>query len=383
MDGTKRSTPAAQMSSNRVVKTNNKTIAARFNIGVLRSLEEELLKDPEANISDLLSSSYLKNLKSFRKGDCRPTSQTPRPLPSDDIRSRLHSDDSATIARELSTELQILLGRRRPLSGAVIKLLDKSEVLYKSPWAACCMVFRVSDEIVAKVTLEELITTEYRTLAYLQKHLPGFPAPRLHGVIRIGPYGLLFTSFVSGLNLEKVWPRLEDAQKRSIGTQLDKLLIDLRSLPFPPETPLGGVGGQGCKDGRRVVRISPEPILDVSQFEDFIFAGSKTASQMYTQFLRSLMPASPAKVTFTHGDIRPANIMVREDEEGSWTIVSILDWESSGFYPEYWECVKMTNSLIPRDQDDWYLLLPESLSPRQFPVQWLIDRIWDPNLENS
>ncbi|KAK3305229.1 uncharacterized protein B0T15DRAFT_191610 [Chaetomium strumarium] len=89
------------------------------------------------------------------------------------------------------------------------------------------------------------------------------------------------------------------------------------------------------------------------------------------------MPASPAKIVFTHGDIRPVNILVRQDEGGSWTVVSIIDWESSGFYPKYWECVKMTNNLTPRDGDDWYLLLPESLSPRQFPVQWLIDRIWD------
>ncbi|KAL2174170.1 kinase-like domain-containing protein [Thermothelomyces heterothallicus CBS 202.75] len=382
MDGAKSSAPAGQTSSNRVVKVNRKTVAARYNIKVLRGLETALLKDPEANLGDLLSSSYHQQLKSFKEADARP-SKTPRPFPSHDIRSRLHGTDPATISRELSPELQDLLGHYEQLSEAVIKLLDESEVLYRSAWAASCMVFRVSDGIVAKVTLEEHITTEYRTLSYLQEHLPRFPAPRLHGVIRIGRYGLLFTSFVSGLDLEKVWPQLDDVQKRSISTQLDRLLIDLRSLPFPPNTPLGGVGGQGCKDGRRGIRISPKPILDVSQFEDFIFTGSKTASHMYTRFLRSLMPASPATVVFTHGDIRPANIMVRQDEEGSWTVVSIIDWESSGFYPEYWECVKMTNNLTPRDRDDWYLWLPESLSPRQFPVQWLIDRIWDRNLENS
>lgn len=245
------------------------------------------------------------------------------------------------------------------------------------------MVFRVSDGIVAKVTSEEHITTEYRTLPYLQEHLPCFPAPRLHGVIRIGWYSLLFTSFVSGLDLEKAWPQLDNAQKRSISTQLDKLLVELRSLPYPPDAPLGRVDGQGCQDRRRGARISPKPILDVSQFEDFIFTGSKTASHMYTQFLRSLMPASPAKIVFTHGDIRPANIMVRQDEEGSWTVVSIIDWEASGFYPEYWGCGKMTNNLTSRDGDDWYLFLPESSSPRQIPVQWLIDRIWDRSLENS
>ncbi|KAK4129915.1 hypothetical protein BT67DRAFT_459063 [Trichocladium antarcticum] len=264
MDGTKGLAPAGQTSSNRVVKVNRTTVAARYNIKVLRGLETALLMYPEANLDDLLSSSYPQQLK-------------------------LHGTDPATIVHELSPELQDLLGHHEQLSEAAIKLLDESEVLYKSAWAASCMVFRGSDGIVAKVTLEEHITTEYRTLPCLQEQ----------------------------------------------------------------------------------VRISPKPVVNVSEFEDFIFTGSKTASHMYTQFLPSLMPESQAKVVFTHGDSRPANIMVRRDEEGSWTVVSIIDWESSGSYPKYWECVKMTNILSPRHRDDWYLLLPEFLSPRQFPVQWL------------
>ncbi|KAH6619742.1 kinase-like domain-containing protein [Chaetomium sp. MPI-SDFR-AT-0129] len=383
MDGAKSSTPASQLPRNRVLKTNNTTVTARYNKKVLLGLEKALRKDPEADLIGILSSSYPQQLKSSKEADSRP-STTPLPLPHHDIRSKLRTTDTATIVRQLSPELQDLLGHDdEQLSEAVIKLLDKSEVLYKSVWAASCMVFRVSDGIVAKVTVEEHLTAEYRTLPYLQEHLPHFPAPRLHGVIRIRQYGLLFSSFVSGLDLEKVWPQLDDVQKRSVSAQLDKLLVELRSLPFPPNTPLGGLEGLGCKDARRGIRISSKPILDVSQFDDFIFSGSKWASPMYTQFLRSLVPASPAKVVFTHGDIRPANIMVRQDEEGSWTVVAIIDWESSGFYPEHWECVKMTNNLTPRDEDDWYLLLPASCSPRQFPVRWLIDSIWDRNLENS
>ncbi|KAK4151714.1 kinase-like domain-containing protein [Chaetomidium leptoderma] len=382
MDGSKTPAPVSQPAKNRVVKTNRTTVAARWNIKVLRGLEVSLRKDPEANLSDLLSSTYPEQLKSFKELDIRP-SKGPRPLPSHDIRSRLHGGDPTTIVRELSPELLALLGDFEHLSEAVIDLLDESEVLYKSAWAASCMVFRISDTITAKVTIEKHITTEYCTLPYLQEHLPQFPAPRLHGVVQIGRYGLLFTSFIPGLDLEKVWPQLNDPEKRAISAQLDKLLNELRTLPYPPNTLLGGIQGQGCKDGRRAVRVNSEPILDAKEFEDFIFAGSKTASPMYTQFLRTLMPASPAKVVFTHGDIRPANIMVRQDERGPWSVVAIIDWESSGFYPEYWESVKMTNNLTPRDRDDWYLLLPESLSAKQYPVQWLVDRIWDRNLENS
>ncbi|KAL2017219.1 hypothetical protein VTK56DRAFT_2426 [Thermocarpiscus australiensis] len=382
MDGAGHTCPPGRPSSNRVVKVNRTTAAARWNIKVLRGLEVALRKGPEANLSELLSSTYSQQLKSFKESDLRP-SKGPRPLPSHDIRSRLHRNDPATILYELSSELLDLLGDYENLCEAVIQLLDESEVLYKSAWAASSMVFRVSEAITAKVTIEEHIATEYRTLPYLQKYLPHFPVPRLHGVIRIGRYGLLFTSFIPGLDLEKVWPQLNDSEKRAISVQLDKLLNELRAIPFPPGTPLGGVQGQGCKDGRRAVRVNSEPILDVKQFEDFIFGGSKTASPMYAQFLRGLMPACPAKVVFTYGDIRPANIMVRQDEGGCWSVVAIIDWESSGFYPEYWECVKMTNNLTPWDRDDWYMFLPESLSAKRYTVQWLIDRIWDRSLENS
>jgi hypothetical protein len=70
MDASKNSAPAGQTSSkfsNRVVKANRKTVAARYNIKVLRGLETALLQDPEANLLDLLSSSYPEQLKSFKE----------------------------------------------------------------------------------------------------------------------------------------------------------------------------------------------------------------------------------------------------------------------------------------------------------------------------
>ena len=269
------------------------------------------------------------------------------------------------------------------LAEAVVRLLDKSEVLYKSAYAALCMVFNVGGGIVAKVTGQEYLQNEYRALPYLAEQLPSLPIPRLHGMIRIGHYPMQFTSLVPGLDLEKQWLQLNDADKRSVSAQLDKLLCQLRTLKLPPETPLGTLG-QGCEDSRRGIRISSETILDVEKFEDFIFAGSKFASVMYTRFLRDLLPAAPpAEVVFTHGDICPANVIVDQNEDGSWKVVAIIDWESSGFYPEYWECVKMTNNLKPSDRDDWYHFLPESLSPQRYPAYWLVDRLWDRSLLNS
>lgn len=286
---------------------------------------------------------------------------------------------------ELSIELKQLLEDEDgdDLSRAIVDLLARSEVLYRSAWAASSMVYRVSDQVVVKITDERYAVTEHSSLLYLQEHLPSFPAPRSHGVVRIGIFCLLFTTFVTGLDLEKAWPQLGDIQKHSISGQLDALFSQLRSLPFPENMPLGGVQGEGCKDGRRGLRVNSEPIMNVKQFDEWVFTGSKTASPVYTRLLRSLVPATIPTCVFTHGDIRPANIMVDKLEDGTWKIIAVIDWAASGFYPDYWESVKATNNLTPRDDFDWYEYLPESISPSRCSTRWLVDRLWDRNMENS
>ncbi|KAI1118245.1 hypothetical protein F5Y14DRAFT_257225 [Nemania sp. NC0429] len=85
---------------------------------------------------------------------------------------------------------------------------------------------------------------------------------------------------------------------------------------------------------RKTVRVNSEPIWDAEQFQAFIFTGFRTASAVYTRLLRQLIPAS-SKCVFTHGDIRPANIIMDKNDDGNWRVVGLVDWEASGFYPEY------------------------------------------------
>jgi thiamine kinase-like enzyme len=124
--------------------------------------------------------------------------------------------------------------------------------------------------------------------------------------------------------------------------------------------------------------------MNIAQFEDFIFSASRVASPMYLQFLRSLRSGTPVNCVFTHSDLRPDNIILESSgSDGTWKVVGIVDWESSGWYPEYWESIKMTNNLVPRDQFDWYQYLPETSCPKRYPIQWLVDRVWDSAMENS
>ncbi|KAG6176721.1 hypothetical protein E4U27_004898 [Claviceps purpurea] len=372
---------AHQPPKSRVNKANQKTVSARYNMKVLRSLETKLFKEPEADITTALSSAYSKKLQSFRDRDHILRSHVARPQPNFDIRIELDENEPVTTIFPVSTEVEDLFRDYASISEAIIGLLDNSEVLYESAWAASVMVFRISENIVVKAGHESFSITEHQTLTYLQEHMPEFPVPRPHGLLRLGFRCFLFTSYIPGMNLEDAWPELDCSQKQDISRQIDALFAKLRSFPVPEHACLGDVAGGACRDLRRSQRVSTKPIKSVAEFEDFIFEGSKIATPLYVELLRGLMPRSN-NIVFTHGDIRPANIMVRR-EDGIWRVTAIIDWENSGFYPEYWDAIKTANLLTLSEKFDWYKYIPQSISPNRYPVQWLVDRIWYPIAANG
>lgn len=73
---------------------------------------------------------------------------------------------------------------------------------------------------------------------------------------------------------------------------------------------------------------------------------------------------SAAPFTFTHGDLTSVNIMVKDGN-----LAGILDWESSGYFPVWWE---FTCAGIGLGQEDfeWKSLLrkymPDHTKAREF-----------------
>jgi thiamine kinase-like enzyme len=61
-------------------------------------------------------------------------------------------------------------------------------------------------------------------------------------------------------------------------------------------------------------------------------------------------------IVFTHGDLQLRNIMVKDGN-----VSGIIDWELSGWYPEYWEFSKAL--YLWKWQNDWVDYLMEILQP--------------------
>ena len=201
-------------------------------------------------------------------------------------------------------------------------------------------------------------------------------------MLQISSQILIFMSYVPGDSLEKVWPSLDRCRKQALSAELENAFTLLRSLQVPKGQPRGGIGGEGCKDHRRHVRESSLPIFNAKEFEDFLFSAPKYGGAAFITFLRQLyaLPNSVAaqdSCVFTHGDLRPDNIIVRRNQDGEFTLAGIVDWEHSGFFPTYWEAVKLISYMSPSKNSDWYLHLPPSISPLTYPIKWLVDRVWD------
>lgn len=292
---------------------------------------------------------------------------------------------TAVVVHPLSDAVQELLGAQThemsaespSLWSKLYETIDASEIFWGNGLSGGVVVMKCTSDMVVKMIPNFEDFTEYTTLQHLRRQAPDIPIPEPLGLMTSKQTAYIFMSYIPGPNLESVWAQLPSEQKLSISNQLAGILLRLRQIQIPKDCTFGGVGGEGCKDSRRHTRISQKPIRSLADFEDFIFSNPLFGGSVYIRLLRSMSQSHPSTIVFSHGDLRPANIVVLPDRHGNYNISGIVDWEMSGFYPDYWESVKATNTMAPQEEDDWYLHLPACASPTTYPLHWLLDRKWD------
>ncbi|OJJ42142.1 hypothetical protein ASPZODRAFT_137454 [Penicilliopsis zonata CBS 506.65] len=308
-----------------------------------------------------------------------------------DFRTRLDLAKSATVVFPLSNEVADLLAK---FSGGCLKevpgddsealLVSLKQLLWNSPKLWECpvrgMVVKCNEKIVAKVITGNRDYTEQTSMQFLAQKAPDIPAPRAHGLIKFEPFRVIFMSYIPGTTLTHAWPEMSHEEKLSIKQQLEKIFCRLRSLRQPEGKLLGGVHGEGVKEMRVDECGLFKGITTSVEFSNLQFSARHHGSNSYVKLLRSLLDHEnlQAGSVFTHGDVRTDNIMVKKDPgtTDGYIVTGVIDWEDSGFYPPYYECTTLTRTQSLVDEDDWYLYLPRVISPSEFPIRWLVDRLW-------
>ncbi|KAG8354294.1 hypothetical protein FVEN_g7719 [Fusarium venenatum] len=190
------------------------------------------------------------------------------------------------------------------------------------------------------------------------------PVPELFETIVEPESGVIFIimEYIDGKSLGDLWPSLEASDKPEITDQLHAALQDLRSLEPQSPSYFGSVDRQPLIDG---IFWTPDQDPSTSgpfNREEDLNEGilkrlAETEPQAHLILLRTLMSATLCnhQVKFTHGDLQPKNILVkRTGLDGSQRQkyeVIIIDWEISGWYPEYWEFCNAT--VAGRFRPEW------------------------------
>ncbi|KAF2433942.1 phosphotransferase enzyme family protein [Tothia fuscella] len=173
------------------------------------------------------------------------------------------------------------------------------------------------------------------------------PVPRLFAAYAYGPldrdvddFGsvydtYIFMELIEGEDLGKTWGKCTSAEKQKISTDVKTYMTELRSLPAAGY--IGSVHNGPVTDVMlEWSTTSKGPFKSEQDFNatvaDTFVAKSKTQVGPY---IRGMLDAHKHEIVFTHGDLRPNNIIVKNGH-----VTAIVDWEMAGWYPDYWEFVK-------------------------------------------
>lgn len=226
----------------------------------------------------------------------------------------------------------------------------------------CAVHFLADGKTIAK-TGQNTRLAEANTMRFIRENTK-IPIPEVYDAYTDDETGrvCIIMEKVEGQTLNEAWPGYNDADKETVIQQLREYFNELRSLK---SSIISCTDGSPCDDqyfDDNIGGYGP-----YSTEEDFnqglINAWTKGREddaliRFLCRTLRHNMQGH--EFVMTHNDFAPRNILVRGSR-----IVAILDWELSGYFPEYWEFAKaiwrpdwdsswMKDDLVERVLDPYY-----------------------------
>ncbi|KAJ7276623.1 kinase-like domain-containing protein [Mycena rebaudengoi] len=159
------------------------------------------------------------------------------------------------------------------------------------------------------------------------------PVPKVYSVRKYGRVTAIEMEFVRGREATHAWNTMSVEAQRALLEELISYVKQLRSLTPPTPELVASTTSGHCVDHRFGVRPGG-PFTRHEEFHCFLREGDELWQwDNYPEVAESHTKTYISK--FTHGDLLPRNVMVHEGR-----ISAIIDWDSAGWRPEYWEVTK-------------------------------------------
>lgn len=162
---------------------------------------------------------------------------------------------------------------------------------------------------------------------------------------------------IDGIGMDQVWDKMSDADKDRAVEDLKGYYQQLRSIPHPrPGTICTAAADDHPLFGYRTPHWEhgAGPFLNEDDFNKYLRTGRPAgSSQHHLKALIEMQDKTRHNICFTHGDAASRNVMVRQSPSEEYRVVSLIDFEMSGFFPEYWEYVTARTPLDTSGPRPW------------------------------
>jgi tRNA A-37 threonylcarbamoyl transferase component Bud32 len=249
---------------------------------------------------------------------------------------------------------------------SIAEILEATDVLSSKSGAK---VVKVGGAFVVKYG-GRVSLLEAETMRYVSVN-SDVPVPKVLGTMTYPDntkVNYIIMEHVEGQCLDTIWSELSAREQEDVKAQLKAAVNSMRLMP--DQGYIGSVGQRKCSDGV-FVTSGPEipdvngPFTTQSEMNEGMLSRlAETEPPSSIRLFRTILSNLPKhRIVFTHADLQARNILVKRGGQGTEDYgkikLTIIDWEYSGWYPEYWE---FCNSLIFNTfRTEWLDIIQDTL----------------------
>jgi hypothetical protein len=175
---------------------------------------------------------------------------------------------------------------------------------------------------------------EASTIQFIAEHT-SIPVPKIYCAFIHKGWTYIAMERLKGEMVGRNWGLRSAESKAKILLQLKKMVEEMRSIRPLQEQGVSNVDGGPLWDCRLPgISLCHGPFKTIHDFHKYLRGGCEAHPDHLPEInkLIALQDRHCLPPVFTHGDLSSLNVLVRGDQ-----IVGIIDWETAGWYPSYWE----------------------------------------------